>query len=189
MPPPSVKIWEVSLLYMEIVKRYIKEIISFAIGVLCTLIAFILYDNHQLKKEIIEVEKPIIKVETKEVIKYDTIYNTITKPTYITETIIRTDTIKADTAVKVVQREYYTEINTDTVRGEIKAIVSGVNPQLDSLHYNFTIPTKTITNEITIERVKYKRSHWNFTVGIGYGWGITTKKADVFIGGMVGYSF
>lgn len=171
------------------VKKYIKEIISFAIGVLITSMVFLIFQNHELKQEIITVEKPVVKWQTKTEIKTDTIYKTISKPKYLTETVIRTDTIKADTAVNFVQREYYTTINTDTITGQIKAVVSGVNPTLDTLQYNLHIPIRTVTNEITVERTKYKQKHWNFTVGVGGGYGLINRKADIFIGGMVGYSF
>lgn len=171
------------------VKKYIKEIISFSIGVLITSMVFLIFQNNKLKREIITVEKPVIKWQTKTEIKTDTIYKEIIKPKYLTETIIRTDTIKADTAINFVQREYYTTINTDTITGQIKAVVSGVNPTLDTLQYNLHIPIRTITNEITVERMKYKQKHWNFTVGIGGGYGLINRQADIFVGGMVGYSF
>ena len=174
---------------MEIVKRYIKEIISFSIGAIIASMVFLIFQNHELKKEIITVEKPVVKLQTKTEIKTDTIYKTISKPIYITETVIRTDTIKAHTAVNIVQREYCTTINTDTITGQIKAVVSGVNPTLDTLQYNFHIPIRTVTNEITVKRTKYKQKHWNFTVGVGGGYGLINRKADIFIGGMVGYSF
>jgi len=173
---------------MEI-KKHIKEIVAFAVGVLITSMAFLIFRNEELKQEIIEVEKPIVKTETKVITKVDTLYNTIYKPKYITETIIRTDTIKADTALNYVQREYLTNIATDTITGQIKAVVSGVNPSLDTVQYNFNIPTRTITNTVQTQITKYKRKHWNFTVGVGAGYGLTTKKADLFVGGMVGYSF
>lgn len=174
---------------MEMVKKYIKEIISFSIGVIITSMVFLICQNHELKKEIITVEKPIIKYQTKTEIKTDTIYKTISKPIYLTETIIRTDTIKADTAVNFVQREYYTTINTDTITGQIKAVVSGVNPTLDTLQYNLHIPIRTVTNEITVERTKYKQKHLNWGVTAGFGYGITTKRPDLFIGLGVQYSF
>lgn len=169
--------------------RYGKEILLFALGCAVTSICFLLFQNKELEKEIIEVEKPIVKVETKVITKTDTIYRTITKPKYITQTIIRTDTIKANTAVNYVQREYYTNINTDTITGQIKAVVSGFNPSLDTLQYNLHIPTRTITNTMEIQTTKYKQKHWNFTVGIGAGYGLINRKADVFVGGIIGYSF
>lgn len=169
----------------SICEKYIIYIICFVIGMLLGISITLLFN----KKEIITVEKPVIKWQTKTEIKTDTIYKKIIKPKYLTETIIRTDTIKADTAVNFVQREYYTTINTDTITGQIKAVVSGVNPTLDTLQYNLHIPIRTITNEITVERMKYKQKHWNFTVGIGAGYGLINRKADVFVGGIIGYSF
>lgn len=169
--------------------RNIKEILLFALGCAFTSICFLLFQNHNLKTELIEVEKPVVKTEAKIITKTDTIYKIITKPQYITQTIIRTDTIKADTAVNYVQREYYTNINTDTITGQIKAVVSGFNPSLDTLQYNLHIPTRTITNTIETQTTKYKQKHWNFTVGVGAGYGLINRKADVFVGGIIGYSF
>lgn len=174
---------------MEMVKKYIKEIISFSIGAIIASMVFLIFQNHELKQEIITVEKPVIKYQTKTEIKTDTVYKTISKPIYLTETVIRTDTIKADTAVNFVQREYYTTINTDTITGQIKAVVSGVNPTLDTLQYNLHIPIRTVTNEITVERTKYKQKHLNWGITAGFGYGITTKRPDLFIGLGVQYSF
>lgn len=174
---------------MEKVRKHIIEIIAFAIGVLCTSIAFLLFKNHELKQEIITVEKPIVRVKTKIETKTDTIYKTIVKPRFITETIIRTDTVKQDTILPIVQRDYITAINTDSVSGEIKAVVSGYNAVLDTLQYNLIIPTKTVTNTVQTQISKYKQKHWNFTVGVGGGYGLINRKADIFVGGMVGYSF
>lgn len=170
-------------------KKYIKEIVAFAIGVLITSMAFLIFRNHQLTKEIIEVEKPVVKIKTEIVTKTDTIFKTITKPQYMTETIIRTDTIKQDTILPLLQRDYITSINTDSVSGEIYASVSGYNAVLDTLSYKLIIPTKTITNSVETQITKYKQKHWNFTVGVGAGYGVINRKADIFVGGVVGYSF
>lgn len=174
---------------MEMVKKYIKEIISFAIGVIVTSMVFLIFQNHELKKEIIEVEKSVIKYQTKTEIKTDTLYKEIIKPQYITETVIRTDTIKQDTILPIIQRDYFTSINTDSVSGEIYAKISGYNAVLDTLSYKLYIPTKTVTNTVETQITKYKQKHWNFTVGIGGGYGLINRKADIFVGGMVGYSF
>lgn len=174
---------------MEMVNKYIKELISFAIGVIVTSMVFLICQNHKLKREIITVEKPVIKYQTKTEIKTDTIYKEIIKPKYLTETIIRTDTIKQETILPIVQRDYLTSINTDSVSGEIYAKISGYNAVLDTLSYKLYIPTKTVTNTVETQITKYKQKHWNFTVGIGGGYGLINRKADIFVGGMVGYSF
>ena len=174
---------------MEIVKRYLKEIIAFTVGGLITSMVFLLFSNHELKKEVIEVEKPIVKVKTEVITKTDTIYRTISKPQYITETIIRTDTIKQDSVLPYIQRDYITSINTDSVSGEIKAVVSGYNAILDTLSYNLYIPTKTITNTVETQITKYKKTHLNWGVQMGYGFGVFNRKSDLYIGFGIQYSF
>lgn len=174
---------------MEIVKRYIKEIISFAIGVLITSMVFLISQNHELKQEIITVENPVIKYQTKTEIKTDTIYKTISKPKYLTETIIRTDTIKQYTILPIIQRDYTTAINTDSVSGEIYAKISGYNAVLDTLSYKLYIPTKTITNTVETQITKYKQKHFNWGITAGFGYGITTKRPDLFVGLGVQYTF
>lgn len=162
-----------------------KYIICFVIGMLLGVSITLLFN----KQEIITVEKPVIKYQTKTEIKTDTIYKEIIKPKYLTETIIRTDTIKQDTILPIIQRDYFTSINTDSVSGEIYAKISGYNAVLDTLSYKLYIPTKTVTNTVETQITKYKQKHWNFTVGIGGGYGLINRKADIFVGGMVGYSF
>lgn len=174
---------------MEMVKKYLKEIISFAIGVLITSMVFLIFQNHELKKEIITVEKPVIKYQTKTEIKTDTIYKEIIKPKYLTETIIRTDTIKQDSVLPYIQRDYITSINTDSVSGEIYTKISGYNAVLDTLSYKLYIPTKTITNTEETQITKYKQKHLNWGITAGFGYGITTKRPDLFIGLGVQYSF
>lgn len=121
--------------------------------------------------------------------KTDTIYKTISKPIYLTETVIRTDTIKQDTILPIVQRDYLTSINTDSVSGEIYAKISGYNAVLDTLSYKLHIPTKTITNTVETQITKYKQKHLNWGITAGFGYGITTKHPDLFIGLGVQYSF
>lgn len=169
--------------------RYGKDILVFCLGAAMASIFFLLFQNIELEKEIIEVEKPIVRTETKIETKTDTIFKTITKPQYITQTIIKTDTIKADTVIPYIEREYITSIDTDSINGEIKATVSGYNAVLDTLSYRLNIPTKTITNTIETQITKYKVKHWNWGVTAGFGYGVTTKRPDLFIGLGVQFSF
>lgn len=62
-----------------------KYIICFVIGMLLGVSITLLFN----KQEIITVEKPVIKYQTKTEIKTDTIYKEIIKPKYLTETIIQ----------------------------------------------------------------------------------------------------
>lgn len=164
------------------VKKYIKEIISFAIGVLITSMVFLIFQNHELKQEIITVEKPVVKWQTKTEIKTDTIYKTISKPKYLTETVIRTDTIKQDTILPIVQRDYLTSINTDSVSGEIYAKISGYNAVLDTLSYKLYIPTKTVTNTVETQITKYKKKRCNIGFFIGPSYNVFNRSVDLSVG-------
>lgn len=139
--------------------------------------------NNNLQQE--TITETIIKTDT--IVKTDTLIKEIIKPEHLTETIIRTDTIKADTAINLVKREYYTEINDDSIRGEIRAVISGYNPSLDSLNYNFIIPTKEIISEKEIikERLKKQRCNIGFFVGPSYN--VINRSVDLSIG--VGLTF
>lgn len=120
-----------------------------------------------------------------EIIKTDTI--TITKeiikpvPHYITkiknDTIITTD---IDTLfLPIEQKQYITEINNDSVKGQIKAVLSGYNASLDTLQYNLSFEQKTLL----------KQRKWSFTVGpaIGIGYDLNNKKFNPYIG--IGLTF
>ena len=157
-------------------------VVSFAIGVILTSIVFAIFRRDR----IVEVEKPIIKTEY--ITKTDTITKTIYKPQYITETLVRTDTIinnNDSITLPITSRSYNIEISNDNVDGEIFANVSGFNPSLDSINYQFRV--KNQIQKITETRIRQKR--WGFSVGVGVGYGLTTRKADIFVGGIVGYSF
>ena len=139
--------------------------------------------NNHLQQE--TITETIIRTDT--ITKTDTIIKEIISPKYIREEIVRVDTIKADTAINLIKREYYTEINEDSIRGEIRAIVSGYNPSLDSLNYNFIIPTKEIITEKEI--IRQKKTHLNYGVQMGLGYGVFSRKGDLYIGFGVQYSF
>lgn len=132
------------------------------------------------------------------------------KVVFKTDTVIRTDTvtriepypveiIKTDTKIEKLP-VYISNTDTDSIFVNVevpyekkvyqedslyKLQISGHNPNLD---YIQVFPkTKIITN--TIEKTYTKRNHFNFTVGVGSGYGIFSKKPDVFVGGVLGYSF
>ena len=168
-----------------IVKKYIKEIVSFTIGVMFASMVYLVYTH----REITEVENPTVKVKTIVKVKTDTIYKTISKPRYIRETVIRRDTVYKDSVLPIVKRDYITNIDNDSVKGQIRAVVSGYDASLDSISYRLAIPTYRVTNTVSTQTTKYKRKHWTFTLGVGSGYGMINKKTDIFIGGMLGYSF
>lgn len=179
------------------IKGNINLVISFCIGVLLTSLFFMLFQKQKEIETIREIEKPVVEIKTETKTDTITITKTIPKPEYISESILKTDTltiiqndtIVRDTIVEMVQRHYTTQINNDSIKGTINTTISGYNPVLDTLNYNLSIYPKTITNTIETTITKYKTKHWNFTVGVGAGYGLINRRPDIFVGGMVGYTF
>ena len=130
------------------------------------------------------------KSDTTEVVRYDTIrdtltqehikYEKITKYIPVPDSVFIRDTITNELVLPVVQKKY-SDDSTYT------AYVSGAKidsfPRLDSIDvYQKTIE-RTITNTI------YKTKHWRYGVGATAGISVTTRKPDIVIGGFIGYTF
>ena len=82
--------------------------------------------------------------------------------------------------------------STDTVN--YKAYVSGYDindegyPTLDSIQVHTSHRTVFTTQTITIEKIKaQKQRKWVITPNIGYGYGLTNKQPDIYIGIGIGY--
>lgn len=166
----------------EFIKKYKGYIISFFGGFLICLIIWLCCSNHDLKKEIIEIEKPVVSVKTETKIDTVTLTKTIPKPQYIKETIIRVDTIENETPIPIVQRKYITEIDTDTVKGTINTTVSGYEATLDTIQYNLNIYPKTVTNTVETQIIKYNQKKINFGVFVGPTYNILNKNFDLSVG-------
>lgn len=171
------------------IRENINYIVGFILGVIITSLLFIIFQKQKEIEMIREIEKPIITEIT--TTKTDTIYLTksVSKPEIIKEEIIRVDTIKELMEIPIISKEYITKIDNDSVSGEIKAVIQGYKAELTSLDYKLNIPIYSTEKTITEQITKVKTKHFNFMIGVGGGYGLITRKPDVFIGGMVGYSF
>lgn len=114
---------------------------------------------------------------------------------YITDTVIKPipkyiDRIKYDTIITpndtvyipIEKSEIIHNINTDSIKGTIKAVYSGYNASIDTLIYNLSFQQKTLL----------KRRKMGFTVGLTGGVGYDfNNKVTPFIGVGVtwGYNF
>lgn len=115
-----------------------------------------------------------LKTDTVTITKIDTI--TITKPViqyrYITEVI--TDTLYSTDSVLVSVR---IPIESTTYQDSTyRAVVSGYRASLDTIQVYPIHTYTTITNTIT------KQRRFNIGVQAGFGYGIFTKKPDVYVG-------
>lgn len=154
-------------------------IISIILSILFNLI-YIKYNNIYNNKNNIDTVE-VVRVDT--FIKKDTVTKWYPKPVkkIIRDTIyLSTDSVKTEGDSILLPRE--TKTYEDST---YRAVVSGFKPFLDTLIvYPRTIYiTKEKVREIT------KKQHWNYGIGVGFGYGMFNKKFDVFVGGTVGYNF
>lgn len=134
-----------------------------------------------------EVVKTTVKTDT--ITQYITRCDTVYRPKPVTTEILRVDTVRADTVLVYESKKYNVPVSTDSVSGEIDVVASGVDVAVDSVMWRLQIPTRTITNTIETEKVITKKTHLNWGIGIGYGFGIIHRQPDLFIGASVMYSF
>ena len=115
-----------------------------------------------------------LRIDTVTITKIDTV--TITKPVVqyryitqvITDTLYNTDSVLVPVRIPIESKTY--QDNT------YRAVVSGYRASLDTIQV-FPIHTyTTITNTIT------KQKRFNIGVQAGVGYGIFTKKPDLYVG-------
>lgn len=119
------------------------------------------------------------------VVRTDTLHDTVTvrEPVFVTERAVRTDTVllrsdgPKDSALAVVPITQ--KVYADST---YRAWVSGYNPKLDSI----AIYNKTVIHTITRTEVE-KCGKFGIGVVGGVGFGMATRKPDVFLG--VGFSY
>ena len=132
----------------------------------------------------------------------DTVYKTIvitdSVPKYINNTVVKTDTFytnNGDTIkVNLKKKEITNTIiqEEDTLQYllciEGRSLETEDYPKLDSIKFNLNKKIITTTNTIIIEKpVNNKQSRWNVTAGVGTGYGVINKQADIYLGFTIGY--
>lgn len=136
-----------------------------------------------------------VKESVKTVVKTDTITNyiervdTVYKPNPVETTIIRTDTLKADTVLVYESKRYNVPVATDSVNGSIGVVASGVDVSVDSVNWRLSFPMRTVTKEIEVERVIKQKTHLNWGIGVTAGYGIINKRPEIVVGASVIWSF
>lgn len=168
-----------------------KDVIIF--GLICAVIGAII----AMAISVLTYHPTTATEAVREVVKRDTITNTITLRDTVTQErirhhyteVIKRDTIKADTVLITERKGYTIPVATDSVHGEIYASVSGVNPSLDSLSYRLNVPHTTITERVEVEKIIKQKTHLSYGVGVMAGYSIFSKRPDITAGLFIGYSF
>ena len=166
-----------------------KEIVKaiFLLTVIYLLLFFLVNTNRQSQTKQPE-PKTITVTETLTQVIYDTLFidhfETVKLPVVDTLTIIN-DSLRIDSVFVEVPISVYkfdSTFTTDTTSLNIRIQNSGYNVKLDSLSYSFTYrPTHQKSN--------FFKDHFKFGLGIGTGFGVFSKKPDIFLGVGVFYCF
>ena len=153
---------------------------TFVIAILVILVVFLSVKSMKYYQKSQEKQlQPVVITDTLTQVIYDTLFiehfETVKLPT--TDTLILTnDSIRIDSVFVEVPISVYkfdSTFTTDTTFLNIRIQNSGFNVKLDSLSYSFTYKPTHQNN--------YFRDHFRFGLGVGAGFGVFSKKPDIFL--------
>lgn len=167
-----------------------KEIVkAIFLLVVMYLLLFFLVKNRQSQVTTEKQSQPVIITDTLTQVVYDTVFidhfETVKLPTTDTITIIN-DSIRIDSVFVEVPISVYkldTTFFTDTTCLNIRIQNSGYAVTLDSLSYYFEYTPRPQ------KKTNFFKEHLKFGVGVSSGFGVFSKKPDVFVGVGVYYTF
>ena len=167
-----------------------KEIIKsmLILTVIYLLLFFLVRTNRQSQVIQEKQSQPVIITDTITNVLYDTVFidhfETVKLQVVDTLTIIN-DSIQVDSVFVEVPISIYkfdTTFKSDTTSLNIRIQNSGYAVTLDTLSYSFTYkPTHQKTN--------FFKEHFKFGAGVSTGFGVFSKKPDIFVGVGLYYTF
>ena len=162
---------------------------SLVIVVLFLLVVLLSIKNEKCQQEARKQPKTVFISDTLTNIVYDTLFvehfETVKLPVVDTITIIN-DSIRIDSVFVEVPISIYkldTTFFTDSTSLNIRIQNSGYAVTLDTLSYNFKYTPRPQ------KKTNFFKEHFRFGVGISTGFGVFSKKLDVFLGGGFYYCF
>ena len=165
-----------------------KEIVKsmLILTVIYLLLFFLVKTNRQSQVIQEKQSQPVILTDTIVNVVYDTLFiNHFEKVKLPLIDTIVVDSLRIDSVFVEVPISVYrfdTTFFTDTTVFNLSIQNSGYAVTLDTLSYSFTYkPTHQKTN--------FFKDHFRFGVGIGTGFGVFSKKPDVFMGVGIYYCF
>ena len=167
-----------------------KEIVkSMLILTVIYLLLFFLVKTNRTCQVIQEKQsQPIIITDTITNVLYDTVFidhfETVKLRTTDTLTIIN-DSIRIDSVFVEVPISIYkfdTTFKSDTTQLNLSIRNSGYDVKLDSLSYNFKYTPRP-------PKTNFFKEHFKFGAGVSTGFGVFSKKPDVFVGVGLYYTF
>ena len=166
-----------------------KEIIkSMLILTVIYLLLFFLVKTNRTCQVIQEKPETVYLTDTLTQVMYDTIFidhfETVKLPVVDTVTIIN-DSIRIDSVFVVFPISKYqldTTFTTDTTSLNIRIQNSGYAVTLDTLSYNFKYTPRP-------PKTNFFKEHFKFGAGVSTGFGVFSKKPDIFVGVGLQYIF
>lgn len=169
------------------IKKTLKTVL---ITTLILLVVVLSIKTEKCYQEARKQPKTVYLTDTITNVLYDTVflveYKTVKLPIHdtINQTIIR-DSLRIDSVFVEIPISKYsvdTTFVTDSTQLNLSIRNSGYAVTLDSLYYNFKYtPTPNKTN--------FFKEHFKFGAGVSSGFGVFSKKIDVFIGMGLYYIF
>ena len=166
-----------------------KEIVKaiFLLTVIYLLLFFLVNTNRQSQTKQPET-KTITVTETLTQVMYDTVFvehfETIKLPVVDTLILIndsiRVDSIEVEVPISVYK--FDSTFTTDTTFLNIRIQNSGYAVTLDTLSYNFKYTPRP-------PKTNFFKEHFKFGAGVSTGFGVFSKKPDIFVGIGVYYTF
>ena len=168
-----------------------KEIVkSMLILVLVLLVVLLSIKTEKCYQEARKQPKTVYLTDTLTNVLYDTVflveYKTVKLPIHDTlnQTIIR-DSLRIDSIfveVPISKFQLDTTFTTDSTQLNLSIRNSGYAVKLDSLSYNFKYTP-------THQRSNFFKEHFKFGAGVSTGFGVFSKKPDIFVGVGLYYTF
>ena len=169
------------------IKKTLKTVL---LTTLILLVVVLSIKTEKCYQEARKQPKTVYLTDTITNVLYDTVflveYKTVKLPIHdtINQTIIR-DSLRIDSVfveIPISKFQLDTTFTTDTTCLNIRIQNSGYAVTLDTIFYNFKYtPRPTKTN--------YFRDHFKFGAGVSTGFGVFSKKPDIFFGVGVYYTF
>ena len=167
-----------------------KEIIKsmLILTVIYLLLFFLVKTNRTCQVIQEKPSQPVIITDTITNVVYDTVFidhfETVKLP--VTDTLILiNDSIRIDSVFVEVPISIYkfdTTFLTDTTSLNIRIQNSGYDVKLDSLSYNFKYTPRP-------PKTNFFKEHFKFGAGVSTGFGVFSKKPDIFVGVGLYYTF
>ena len=160
-----------------------KEIVRaiFLLAVIYLLLFFLVNTNRKSQVTTEKQSQPVVLTDTLTNVVYDTVFinhfETVNLPVVDTLTItndsLRIDSVFVEVPISIYKLD--TTFTSDSTVLNIFVQNKGFEVTLDSLSYYFEYtPTPKKTN--------FFKDHFRFGLGIGTGFGVFSKKPDVFLG-------